>query len=238
MKRFWKEVAVDAERGIQLDGKPVRTPGRLPLILPTDALAEAIAEEWRCVEDEIDPRPMPLTGLANAAIERVAADPAVFAANLAAYAESDLLCYRADAPPELIARQATAWDPPLAWATTRYDVHFLLAPGVMHQPQPDATIERLAVAVAVRDPFELAALAPIVTITGSLVLGLALVERAMDADAVWDAANLDEDWQAEQWGEDALAAQARAVRRTEFDAAARFLHLRQTPDEADHAALA
>jgi chaperone required for assembly of F1-ATPase len=107
----------------------------------------------------------------------------------------------------------------------------------MHQPQPDATIERLAVAVAVRDPFELAALSPIVTITGSLVLGLALVERAMTPDDVWAAANLDEDWQAEQWGEDALAVQARAVRRADFDAAARFLHLRQAADEADHPAL-
>ena len=195
-------MTVDAERGVRLDGKPVRTPGRLPLVLPTDALAEAVADEWRAVEGEIDPRAMPLTGLANAAIERVAADPALFAANLAAYAESDLLCYRADAPPDLVARQAAAWDPPLAWATQRYDVHFELATGVMHRPQPDATIERLAVAVAARDAFELAALSPIVTITGSLVLGLALVERAMDADAVWAAANLDEDWQAEQWGED------------------------------------
>ena len=238
MKRFWTDVSIDAERGVRLDGKPVHTPGRLPLVLPTDALAEAVADEWRGVEGEIDPRAMPLTGLANAAIERVAADPALFAANLAAYAESDLLCYRADSPPELIARQAAAWDPPLGWATQRYDVHFTIATGVMHQPQPDATIERLAVAVAVRDPFELAALSPIVTITGSLVLGLALIEHAMTADDVWAAANLDEDWQAEQWGEDPLAVQARAVRRAEFDAAARFLHLRQAADEADHPALA
>jgi chaperone required for assembly of F1-ATPase len=181
---------------------------------------------------------MPLTGLANTAIERVAADPALFAASLAAYAESDLLCYRADAPPDLVARQATAWDPPLAWATQRYDVHFEIATGVMHQPQPDATIERLAVAVAARDAFELAGLSPVVTITGSLVLGLALIERAMDAEGVWAAANLDEDWQAEQWGVDPLAVQAREVRRAEFDAAARFLHLRQSPDEPDHPALA
>jgi chaperone required for assembly of F1-ATPase len=238
MKRFWKDVTVDADRGVRLDGKPVRTPGRLPLVLPNAALADAVAEEWLSVQGDIDPRAMPLTGLANAAIERVAADPALFAANLAAYAESDLLCYRADAPPDLVARQAEAWDPPLAWATQRYDVHFTIATGVMHQPQPNATIERLAVAVAARDAFELAGLAPIVTITGSLVLGLALIERAMDAEAVWTAANLDEDWQAEQWGVDPLAVQAREVRRAEFDAAARFLHLRQSPDEPDHPALA
>jgi len=225
VKRFWQEVTLDAERGVRLDGKPVRTPGRLPLVLPTDAMAAAVAEEWRAVTGEIDPRAMPLTGLANAAIERIPADPAVFAANLAAYAESDLLCYRADAPPELIARQAAAWDPPLVWATQRYDVHFTIASGVMHRPQPDATIERLAVAVSTRGAFELAGLSPVVTITGSLVLGLALIEGAMDAEAIWLAANLDEDWQAEQWGEDALAAQTRAAHLAEFDAAVRFLSL-------------
>ncbi|HEX4693234.1 ATP12 family chaperone protein [Sphingomonas sp.] len=238
MKRFWQEVSVDAERGIRLDGKPVRTPGRLPLVLSTDALAAAVADEWRTVEGDIDSRPMPLTGLANAAIERVAADPALFAANIAAYAESDLLCYRAAEPADLVARQAALWDPPLAWARERYDVHFELTAGVMHVPQPDATIERLAVAVAVRDAFTLAPLSPIVTITGSLVLGLALAEAAMDAEAVWTAANLDEDWQAEQWGEDYLAFQARETRRREYDAAVRFLHLGQAADEADHPALA
>lgn len=225
MKRFWKHVDVDADRGVRLDGKPVRTPGRLPLVLPTDALAAAVANEWRSIEGEIDPRAMPLTGLANAAIERVAADPALFAANLAAYAESDLLCYRAEGPAPLVERQTASWDPPLSWATQRYDVHFTVATGVIHQPQPDATIERLAVAIAARDPFELAALSPIVTITGSLVLGLALAERAMNSDAIWAAANLDEDWQAEQWGVDPLAVRARDVRRAEFDAAARFLSL-------------
>lgn len=237
MKRFWKDVTVDATRGVRLDGKPVRTPGRLPLVLPNIALAEAVADEWRSVEGDIDPRAMPLTGLANAAIERVTADPALFAANLAAYAESDLLCYRADAPPDLVVRQNVLWNPPLDWAEGRYGVQFALVAGVMHRPQPDATIERLAVAVSARDAFELAGLSPVVTITGSLVLGLALIEHAMDAEAVWAAANVDEDWQAEQWGEDALAVQARAVRRVEFDAAARFLHLWQSPDEPDHAAL-
>ncbi|MDB5679377.1 ATP12 family chaperone protein [Sphingomonas bacterium] len=238
MKRFWQDVGIDAERGIRLDGKPVRTPGRLPLVLPTDALAEAVADEWRRIVGEIDPRAMPLTGLANAAIERVTADPALFAATIAAYAESDLLCYRAEQPVPLVERQAELWNPPLAWASQRYDVHFAIIAGIIHQPQPDATIERLAVAVAVRDPFELAGLSPIVTITGSLVLGLALMEGAMEAETVWAAANLDEDWQAEQWGIDPLAVQAREVRRAEFDAAVRFLHLRQAADEADHSALA
>jgi len=225
MKRFWKEVAVDADHNVRLDDKPLHTPARALLTVPTEKLAEAIADEWRAVGDDIDPRAMPLTGIANAAIDRVAPDTALFAANIAAYAESDLLCYRADSPPDLVARQAALWDPPLAWAGQRYDVHFEVTAGVIHRPQPDATIERLAVAVAARPPCALAPLSPVVTITGSLVLTLALAERAMDADAVWTAANLDENWQAEQWGEDQLAAEARAGRRREFDAAARFLAL-------------
>jgi chaperone required for assembly of F1-ATPase len=225
MKRFWKEVTVDAERGVRLDDRPVRTPGRAPLLLPTDMLTEAVADEWRAVTDDIDPRAMPLTGLANAAIDRIAPDPAAFAAGLAAYGESDLLCYRAESPPDLVARQAALWDPPLDWARDRYDVHFEIVTGVMHRPQPEATIERLGAAIAARRAFELAPLSPIVTITGSLVLALALAERAMDAAAVWAAANLDEDWQAEQWGEDDLAVKTQEAHQREFEAAARFLSL-------------
>jgi chaperone required for assembly of F1-ATPase len=225
MKRFWKNVTVDAERGVRLDDRPVRTPGRAPLLLPTDMLAEAVADEWRAVADDIDPRAMPLTGLANAAIDRIAPDPAAFAAGLAAYGESDLLCYRADSPPDLVARQAAQWDPPLDWARARYDMHFEIVTGVMHRPQPEATIERLGAAIATRTAFELAPLSTIVTITGSLVLALALAERAMDADTVWAAANLDEDWQAEQWGEDDLAMKTREAHQREFEAAARFLSL-------------
>jgi len=225
MKRFWKDVTVDAERGVRLDDRPVRTPGRVPLLLPTAALAEAVADEWREVTDDIDPRAMPLTGLANAAIDRIAPGPAAFAAGLAAYGESDLLCYRADSPPDLVARQAALWDPPLDWARDRYDVHFEIVAGVMHRPQPEATTERLGAALAARHPFELAPLSPIVTITGSLVLALALAEDAMETEAVWAAANLDEDWQAEHWGEDDLAVKARETRQRDFEAAARFLSL-------------
>lgn len=225
MKRFWKDVTVDAERGVRLDDRPVRTPGRVPLLLPTAALAEAVADEWREVTDDIDPRAMPLTGLANAAIDRIAPGPAAFAAGLAAYGESDLLCYRADSPSDLVVRQAALWDPPLDWARDRYDVHFEIVAGVMHRPQPEATTERLGAALAARHPFELAPLSPIVTITGSLVLALALAEDAMETEAVWAAANLDEDWQAEQWGEDDLAVKARETRQRDFEAAARFLSL-------------
>ena len=222
MKRFWTEVGVDA-REVRLDGRPVRTPGRVPLVLPTDALAEAVAGEWRGVGAAIDPRAMPLTGLANAAIDRIAPDPAPFAEGLARYGESDLLCYRADDPPELVARQAALWDPPLAWARGRYDIGFEVTTGIVHRAQPPATIARLGEAVGALGAWRLAGLSPVVTITGSLVLALALAERAMTVDAVWAAAQADEDWQAERWGEDALAAEARDARRRELGAAAAFL---------------
>lgn len=223
MRRFWKEVQVGPDRLVALDSRPVRTPGRTPLALPTDALAEAVAGEWRDVGDEVDPRLMPLTGLANAAIDRVEPERAAFAAALSRYGEGDLLYYRADGPAELVARQAAAWDPVLDWARGRYDVHFELATGVMHRAQPPATVQRLADAVGALDAWALAGLSPVVTITGSLILPLALVEGALAPDAVWAAASLDEDWQEERWGEDALATQSREGRRREFDAAVRFL---------------
>lgn len=224
MKRFWKDVAVvDGE--IRLDDRPVRTPGRAALALPSPALAEAVADEWRAVGETLDPRAMPLTGLSNAAIDRIAPAPIAFAAGLAKYGESDLLCYRAADPPELAARQAEAWNPPLDWAEGRYDVTFEITQGIVHAAQPPETIARLTAAVAAFDPFRLAGLSPVVTVAGSLVLGLALAEGAMDANAAWHAAQIDEAWQEEMWGADSLAEQARAAHRFDFDAGARMLEL-------------
>jgi chaperone required for assembly of F1-ATPase len=223
MKRFWTTVTLDEDRAVYLDGKPVRTPGRVALALPTAALAEAVAAEWRAVEGEIDPRAMPLTGLAKAAIDRVGADPALFARGLAAYAESDLLCYRADAPDDLVARQCAAWDPLLDWARGRYDVHIETATGILHRAQPAATLARLGEAIAARDAFALAALSPIVTIGGSLIAALALAEGAATPEQVWDAITLDEEYQAERWGRDRLAAAGIEARRRDFDAGVRFL---------------
>lgn len=228
MKRFWTDVSVAPAQGgygIALDGRPVRTPGRLPLVTAHQRLAEAIAGEWRTVTGEITPGAMRLTGLANAAVEKVAPDPAAFAAPLAAYAESDLLCYRADAPAALAARQAAAWDPLLGWAQTRFDVAFHVTTGIVHRAQPPETLARLAAATAARTAFELAGLAPVVTITGSLIAALALIEGAASADGIWHAAQIDEAWQVEKWGDDALAIQARDAHRAEFDAACRFLSL-------------
>lgn len=228
MKRFWKEA--HAEGGaVLLDGRPVRTPKRNPLALPTPALAEAIAGEWNSVGEEIDPRALPLTGLANAAIDIVAPDRLAFAAQLAKYGETDLLAYRAESPQALVARQALEWDPLLDWVRVRYDVHVELAAGVIHRSQPEATVARLRDATASRTDFELAALSPLVTIGGSLIAGLAVIERAFDAEQIWAAVNLDELWQEEQWGEDALATKAREARRREWDAAVRFLELLGNP---------
>ena len=228
MRRFWQEVAVvPADRGweVRLDGRPVRTPGRAPLLLPTPPLADAVAVEWRAVEEAVDPRAMPCTGLANAAIDRVTPDPAAFAAGLAAYAESDLLCYRAQGPDSLVAREAAAWDPPLAWARARFDVAFQVTTGIVHVPQPPATLSRLAEAVGARDPFALAGLSPLVTVAGSLVLALAVAEGAMGVEEAFAAATVDETYQAEWWGEDELATQAREARRADFKAGAGFLTL-------------
>jgi chaperone required for assembly of F1-ATPase len=224
MKRFWQKAEARGSE-VLLDGKPVHTPKRNALAVPTTALAEAIAAEWGAVGEELDPRTLPLTGLANAAIDIVAPDPAAFVADLGRYAETDLLAYRAEGPAELVARQAAQWDPLLTWVRARYDVHVELVTGVMHRPQPEATVTRLRDALAARAPFELAALSPIVTIGGSLIASLALVERAFDADRIWTAVNLDEHWQEELWGEDALAVQARDARRRDWDAAVRFLEL-------------
>lgn len=225
MRRFYKEAAVGEGNAVLLDGRPVKTPGRAPLAPPNASLAEAIADEWNAQGEIIDPRSMPLTGLANAAIDRIAPAKAAFVQGLAVFGESDLLCYRAEGPAPLVARQVELWDPILAWAQDRYDIAFEVTAGIVHRPQPPETIARLAAAVHARDPFALAGLSPLVTVSGSLVVALALAEGAIGLDAAWAAAALDEEWQAGQWGEDADAAKALAARRADFTAAARFLAL-------------
>jgi chaperone required for assembly of F1-ATPase len=225
VKRFYRQASAAEDGAILLDGRPVRTPAQAALRLPTRALADAVVAEWNAQGERVDPRAMPLTGLANAAIDRVGADKEGFARGLAAYGETDLLCYRAETPARLVERQASAWDPILAWARRRYDVDFEVAAGIIHRPQSPATVERLAHAVHSRSAFELAALSPLVTISGSLVIALALAEGAIELDAAWAAASLDEQWQADQWGEDAEAAAALAARRRDFEAAHLFLTL-------------
>ncbi len=224
MRRFWREVRVDDGR-VLLDGRPVRTPARATLVLPNDRLAGVIAAEWSAVGDTIDPGTMPMTGLANAATDHVAPDPQAFAAALAKFAEADVLCYGADHPPDLVARQSASWDGPLAWARHRFDIDFIQTTGIVHVAQPPETLARLSRAVASRTVWELAALSPLVTIGGSLVVALMLAQRAIAVDEAFDAAHVDELWQAEKWGEDAAATDLRALRRRDFTNAARFLTL-------------
>jgi chaperone required for assembly of F1-ATPase len=228
VKRFWKEVSVEREDEgwtIRLDGKPVRTPARAPLAVPSETLAEAIAGEWRAVGEQVDPRAMPLTGIANAAIDRVAPARQTFAEGLANYAEADLACYRAEGPSALVERQEQSWDALLNWARRHYDVDFETTSGLMHVAQPAATVERLAHAVASLDVFRLAGLSPLVTIGGSLIAGLGVLEKAIAPEAAWEAVGIDDCWQLEQWGADAEAEAALANRRRDFLAAARFLEL-------------
>ena len=228
MKRFWKDVVVSREEGawgILLDNKPVRTPARQRLAVPTEALAFSIADEWRAVGDKIDPRTMPLTGLANAAIDRVSPDRSAFASSIAKYAEADLACYRADRPRELVAHQEEEWNKLLAWARRRYDVDFIVTSQLLHVEQPSGTVERLNHAVSELDPFRLAGLSLLVTIGGSLIAGLAVIERAISTDDAWRAVSLDERWQLERWGSDPDAETALANRGQDFHAAARFLAL-------------
>lgn len=229
MKRFYKEAAavpVDGGGyGITLDGRPVRTPARAPLVLPNARLADAVVREWADQGEEIDPATMPTTGFANAAIDRIAPDSTSFADGIACYGESDLLCYRADAPPDLADRQAAQWQPLLDWACMRYGVDFVVTCGIAHVAQPAATLDALRATVTVFDPFTLAALSTLVSLSGSLVIGLAAVERTFPLGALWQAAELDELFQAELWGDDDEALARRALRHEEFVRAATFAEL-------------
>jgi chaperone required for assembly of F1-ATPase len=227
VKRFYTAAAVTGAGpfGVALDGRPVRTPARAALAVPTPGLAEAIAAEWNGQGAEILPRTMPLTGLANAAIDRVAPDPQGFADGLSVFAENELLAYRADHPPALVAAQAAGWDAWLAWARQRYDIDFTLVTGIIHRPQPPATLVRIAAAYRAFDGFRLAALNPVVTISGSAVIGLAVAEAMMDAETAWAIGHLDELWQAEQWGKDPLAEAGHKERQGDLAAAVNFLRL-------------
>lgn len=227
MKRFYTTATVtgDGPFGVALDNKPLRTPARVPLTVPTLALAEAIAAEWQAQGEKIDPRCLPLTGYANAAIDRVAADQAGFAKRLAMYGETELIAYRAEGPASLLAAQGQAWDPWMEWLARRYDVGLTIATGIMHVTQPPATLARIQTAFAAFTPFQLAPLDPIVTITGSAVLALAVAEGALEAEAAYDTAHVDALWQEQHWGRDPLAEKAETERRADLASAVRFMRL-------------
>ncbi|CAN5313073.1 ATPase [soil metagenome] len=230
MKRFYTLALSehDPETGdfrILLDGRAVKTPARAPLAVPNAALAAAIVAEWMAQGERIDPATMPMAGFANASIDRVLPDVPGFAQTIAAFSASDLLCYRASEPAELLAEQAAHWDPLLDWARDHYGAAFAITHGIMPIDQPGATVERLSAAVDALDPWLLSAFSTIVSITGSLIGALALMEDACTPEALWAAARIDEDWQARQWGQDAEAAERDAIRQGQFDDAARYCGL-------------
>lgn len=227
-KRFYERAEVVESGGgfgVELDGRPLRTPLKAPLVVPARDLAEALAVEWRDQSAVVDARRMHLTRLANTAIDLVENDRIRVADEIVAYAGGDLVCYRAEGPPALCSRQAAAWDPPLDWAHTALGARFVLAQGVVHHPQPSATLDAIASHLKRLDAFTLTALHNMTTLTGSAVLALAVAEGVLSPEQAWAAAHVDEDWQSEQWGGDAEAEARRAERWREFDSAVRLLRL-------------
>ena len=224
-RRFYAKVAivpVTEGHGVQLDGKPVRTPARRVLAAPNPALAEVLAAEWDAQRDLIEPAKMPLTRLVNSIIDGVDDQPAPVAAEIAKYLESDLLFYRATSPAELTARQRQHWDPVLNWAAQTLGAQFACTEGVTHIGQPQAAVDAARAAIPA-DPWRLGAAHAATTLTGSALVALALARGVLSADAAWAAGNVDEDWNVEQWGLDELALERRAFRFAELKAAATVL---------------
>ncbi len=228
MKRVYKQVttrAVDGGWNVALDGRPLRTPGKAELIVPSEALAAAIAAEWEAQQDEIRPATMPLFRLAATAIDRTAPQRERVAADTANYAGTDLVCYRAEHPPALAARQQAVWQPLVAWATARYDAALAVTSGIVPTRQSAAALNAFAAAVAAQDDFRLTALHDLTAACGSLVIALAVMEGRLDSAAAFAASQLDESFQIEAWGEDAEAAARRRALAADIDAAARFIAL-------------
>ena len=227
-RRFWTTAEVVSREGgfaVTLDGREVKTPAKAPLILPTRAMAEAVAAEWQAQEGVIDPLSMPVTRGANAAIDKVRTQRAEVISLLAEYGDSDLLCYRAAGPEELIALQVAGWDGCLDWAADRYGARLGTGQGVMHHPQDPAALAALRAALEAADDFEIAALHDLISISGSLILALAVADGHLSVADAWKLSRIDEDFQASQWGEDEDAAHAAAQKNKAFEAAARFLAL-------------
>lgn len=228
MKRIYRIVATESAAGghtVTLDGKRMRTPGRRELLLPTAALAAAIAAEWDAQADEIRPAQMPLTRLAATAIDRTADQRDLTIAETANYAGTDLVCYRAGHPPELAHRQHAAWQPLIDWARMRYDAALEVTIGVVPVAQPVASLRAFAAAVGSYPPLELAALHLATAACGSLVVALALIEGRLDAEQAFAAAQLDETFEIELWGEDAEQTQRRAALKDDIALARRFIEL-------------
>lgn len=221
-KRFWKTAQVSEEGdwfAVKLDERPVRTPLKKPLILPTRAFADAIAAEWDAQEETVDPTSMPFTRAANAALDKVSDQRREVCEMLAAYGGTDLLCYRATGPEALIERQAKGWDQHLAWAAERFGAPLNVTSGVVPVAQPEDSLARYLTEVQRFNDFELTGFHDLVAISGSLVLAFAVVENQLDAGQAYDLSRIDELWQIEQWGEDEEATELAEQKRFEFERA-------------------
>lgn len=233
-KRFWTASSVTQKAGgysVELDGRLVKTPAKADLVVPTRMLAQAIAGEWDAQEDEINPLSMPMTRAANAAIDKVSHQHAEVAALIAAYGDADLICYRADGPAELAARQTELWDPLLSWAASRLGARLQPVTGVMHTPQNAGDLEILSSGVHAMDAFALTAFHDLVSLSGSLIIAYAAIHDLKDASALWQLSRVDENWQEEQWGIDEEAREMAARKESDFMNAKRFHDLSQQPIE-------
>lgn len=227
-KRFYKDVGVGSVAGgyaVTLDGKSPRTPGQVPVVVPQQPLAEAMAAEWAAQGEFIDPKVMPVVRLVNSAIEAGEERLSALRAEIVKYAGNDLLLYRADSPRELVAEQERVWDAALVKLARHFEIGFQPTIGIMHQPQPAPTLERLTQSLADAGLIETVALNSLTGITGSGLLSIALREALMDAEGVWFAAHVDEDHNVRLWGEVDEAKERRAKRRLDYDAAVRVLSI-------------
>lgn len=228
MKRFYTSVSVESTDGgwdVRLDGKVIRSPAKAPLVFASRALAEGVAAEWEAQGEQVQPNAMPLMQLASTAVDVVGKQREGIVAAVAKYAETDLLCYRAEHPRELIDRQARAWQPLLDWATLRYDAPLHVCAGLMPKPQPADATRALRHAVEALDDWTLSALQSATGACGSLVVALALIEGRIDAAEAFEVSQVDETFQIEQWGEDPEAAKRRAGLREDIVSARRFVDL-------------
>ena len=229
-KRFWADVTVapdDGGFGIRLDERPVKTPAKATLIVPTRALGDAIADEWRAIEGTVNPNVMPFTRSANAAIDKVTIQFGEVAEMLGAYGGSDLLCYRAATPDGLVQRQCAGWDPLLDWADETFGARLASTTGIMPLQQSQAALKSIAAPLFAATAFELTALHDLIALSGSLVLALGVTHRRLAPNDAWALSRIDEDWQAEQWGIDEDAAQMAEIKRAAFEHAANLYQMVQ-----------
>ncbi|PWC33761.1 ATP12 family protein [Azospirillum sp. TSO35-2] len=228
MKRFYKAAGVGETDGgfqVELDGRPVRSPAKAPLVFSSRTLAQGVADEWNAQDDRIDPHSMPLMQFSSTAVDLIPAKRAEIVEAVSAYAGTDLLCYRADHPQPLVDRQARLWQPLLDWAALQYDAPLTVCVGLMPKPQPDEALVALRRVVEATDDWYLSALQTATGVCGSIIVALALLEGRLSAEEAFEVSQLDETYQIEQWGEDAEATKRRRNVRAEIDACRRFVDL-------------